>query len=30
MIRFEVRGNSDKTADVVSWTPSIGYVDRRF
>jgi hypothetical protein len=28
MIRFEVHGTADKTPDIVSWTPSIGYVDR--
>lgn len=30
VIRFEVHGNSDKASDVVSWTPSIGYTERRF
>jgi hypothetical protein len=29
VLRFEVHGNSDRAADVVSWTPSIGYVAAR-
>jgi hypothetical protein len=28
VIRFEVHANGDNTDDAVSWTPSIGYVDR--
>jgi hypothetical protein len=29
MIRFEIHGNGDSASNVVSWTPSIGYVARR-
>jgi hypothetical protein len=28
VIRFEVHANGDNTYDAVSWSPSIGYVDR--
>ena len=28
VIRFEVHANGDNAHDVVSWTPSIGYVDQ--
>lgn len=29
MIRFEVHANGDSVHDIVSWTPSIGYVTRK-
>jgi len=29
IIRFEVHANGDNAHDAVSWTPSIGYIDRR-
>jgi hypothetical protein len=29
MIRFEVHAGSNGTSNLVSWTPSIGYVNRR-
>jgi len=28
VVRFEVHANGDNAHDVVSWTPSVGYVDR--
>jgi hypothetical protein len=29
VIRFEVYGSGDHASEAVSWTPSIGYIDRR-